>query len=571
MLGGTKPAVPYRPRNAGAPGAPVTSLADDAEAQKYSAARRLPRFGVALFDNEMDMSAGWACASDGDAFYFSHINQLTNDTIWVTSLEWNEYQNRGRQMHNLRRIDYLKTSILRIATDLGLRTDGHHARQAAYALARVVQESLAIAAQAYGWKDPAREINDHVLYEDIRRTIVQPPKSKPHILPALAQAYQGSSSPPWPPGYDESVIAVTLRVNRLRYVQSLLDKPVPDEGWSVELRGEKFRTAGLTLDSLLDPARPSLVEATVEMNGTDPEVAAIVAYGSQPGKRSTLRRWISQPELAWLVRHANVHIQTAMISLDQRQLPDAAKLPASLTADPMFAMSLSAGLVAESHFQAIASETYSTTLRRKIVSAWAVWMRAYDRAAMFELALAAHRSGFVPIAYGGGAVTVKLQKSRMAELLLFAQGHGIAHPALHPHFVEHGYAEAGKPLPEELFAGLPRPAPMAPPADGSVDLDVVQRIALRAAPLTEPGTNRPITMWSQLDGVAEHVSSNRPVLVGKVLAEAAKADPAVAPLIKESGIAAALRADVMRRREGALADAAPLYVKQRPEEESPDV
>lgn len=406
------------------------------------AAKRMPRFGVALMDNEREMNAGWACASDGEPFYFSNITKLSNDTIWISTIEWGEYQSKGRQMHNIRRLDYLRTPIQRIAADMGLRTDGHHGRFAVHALAAVVQQTVGACASLYGWEDPAAELKEDVLYEDIRRSIIQPPRSKPHVLPALAAAYQGSSSPAWPHYFEEQSISVTLRHNRLLYVRRLLEMPVPDEGWTVELSPQEIR-----LDSVLDPERPSLVEATVEMGRCDPEVATLCAFGSYAGRRGSLRRWISQPELAWLIQHADVQIQTAILCRSARFLPQAAKLPAAICGDDLFALSISAGLVAESHFYALASETYNRHLRRKQVGAWAVWLRAYDRAESFKLALAAHKSGFVPLSYGSGAITVRLQKHRLPELLEFASEHGLAYPCLHPYFVEHGLAEPGMPIP----------------------------------------------------------------------------------------------------------------------------
>jgi hypothetical protein len=392
-------------------------------------------------DNEKEMSAGWACASDGEPFYFTSVPKLGTDTIWVATVDWTEYQAKGRQLHNVRRLDYLRTSIQRIAADMGLRTDGHHGRFAVQALARVVQQSVSACASLYGWTDPAAELKEDVLYEDIRRSIIQPPKSKPHVLPALSAAYQGSSSPAWPHHYEENSISVTLRYNRLEYVRSLLEMPVPDEGWTASLSPQDIR-----LESVLDPERPALVEATVEMGKSDPEVATLCAFGSSAGRRGSLRRWISQPELAWLVKHADVQIQTAILCRSARFLPQAAKLPAALISDPVNSLSLSAGLVAESHFFALSSETYNRVLRRKQVGAWAVWLRAYDRAQSFQLALAAMRRGFVPLSYGSGAVTVRLQKQRLPELLDFACENGIAYPSFYPYFVEHGLIEPGHPI-----------------------------------------------------------------------------------------------------------------------------
>lgn len=405
-------------------------------------ATRMPRFGVAIMDNDREMSAGWACAADSDPFYFASITQLDTDTIWVASVDWTEYQSRGRQMHNLRRLDYLRTPIQRIAADMGLRTDGHHARFAVYALARTVQQSVSACAILYGWKSPAEDLREDVLYEDIRRSIMQPPKNKSYVMPALAAAYQGSSSPAWPHQYEESSISVTLRLNRLDYVRRLLELPVPDSGWTVVPNAQDVR-----MDALLDPQRPCLVEASVEMGRRDPDIAMLCAFGSQAGRRTTLRRWISQPELAWLVEHADVQVQSAIVCLSARFLPPSARLPAALCADPLFSLSMSAGLVAESHFQALASESYNRTLRKKQVSSWAVWLRAYDRAQSFQLSLEALRRGFVPLSYGSGSVTVRLSKHRLPELLEFAQEHGIMYPCFHPYFIEHGFADAGQPIP----------------------------------------------------------------------------------------------------------------------------
>jgi hypothetical protein len=412
---------------------------DPQEAATAQRAISMPRFGVALMDNEREMTTGWACASDGDPFYFTSITQLSNDTIWVTSCEWGEYQAKGRTLHNVRRLDYLRTSIQRIAADMGMRTDGHHGRFAVHALAQVVQNSVSACASLYGWTDPAAELKEDVLYEDIRRSIIQPPRSKPHVMPALAAAFQMSSSPQWPYAYEENTLSLTVRHNRMDYVQELLELPVPDEGWTSVVSSNE-----LSLEYLLDPERPALVEATVELGRSDPDVAALVAFGSHAGRRGALRRWISQPELAWLVKHAHVQIQSAIRCRSARFLPQAAKLPAALTVDPVHALSLSAGLVAESHFCALASETYNRQTRRKQIGAWGVWLRAYDRARSFDLALAALKAGFMPLSYGSGAVTVRLQKHRLPELLDFACEHKIAHPSFYPYFVEHGLIEPGQ-------------------------------------------------------------------------------------------------------------------------------
>jgi hypothetical protein len=111
------------------------------------------------------------------------------------------------------------------------------------------------------------------------------------------------------------------------------------------------------------------------------------------------------------------------------------------------ALSISAGLVAESHFCALASETYNRKLRRKQVSTWAVWLRAYDRARCFALALAAIKKGFTPLSYGNGAVTVRLRKQHLPQLLEFAAEQDVSYPCFHPYFVEHGLVGVGQQIP----------------------------------------------------------------------------------------------------------------------------
>lgn len=397
--------------------------------------RRMPRFGVALFDNDRDMSSGWACEGEGTPFYFTSVNGLSSDTIWVTSLDWNEYKCRGQKQHNLRRVDYLRTSLGRIAADMGVRITGEFAEQGSALVSKVVTRAVQIAALTYGWEDPAAELREDTLYEDIRRTIVQAPKPQRHVGSALLSAHQSYSSPDWSNTFEEDSIHITLRYNRLEYAAKLLSMDVPDEGWTL-VSGN--RASELSLDRLLDPAHPCLVEATVELGGCDPDTATLASFGAQLGKRSGVRKWISQPELTWLSRHARVHVASALISRAPRPLPAAAKLPAAMTADPAFALSLSAGLVAESHIHALSATTYSRATKSSVATAWAVWIKALDRSLSFDLAHKVLRARFLPLGYGSGSVLVRCARKRLPELLEFAESNGIAHPSFYPIFQEHG-------------------------------------------------------------------------------------------------------------------------------------
>jgi hypothetical protein len=428
---------PSTPRTSGTHPVLVKASPRPAAAPEQPVLQRAPRMGAAIFDNEREMGCGWACSSDGQPFYFASPTALPSDTLWVTSLDWNEYRQGAARMHNLRRVDYLKTAMSRIAADIGVRSDGEYARHASQVLGRVFQQATQIAMTLYGWKDASED----VLSETIRRCIAQPPRAPQHMRNPLLAAFQNHSSPAWPRGpYVGNTISVTLRLNRLEYAHRLLSLPVPDEGWTLVYEAGNAGESA-SPERFLNPDKPCIVEATVELGMSDPDQATLASFGTEPGKRSVgARRWISQPELAWLHERVKVHVSTAYECHDKRYLPDSARLPRALTSDPLFALSISAGLVAESHFQAIASTVYSRQSKGYSASAWAVWMRAYDRGECFKLAQSALRAGFQPISYGSGAVTVSLTKDRLPDLLEFSEVNGVAHPSFHPLFVEHGYA-----------------------------------------------------------------------------------------------------------------------------------
>jgi hypothetical protein len=180
------------------------------------------------------------------------------------------------------------------------------------------------------------------------------------------------------------------------------------------------------------------VEAAVELGTIDPELAVLVAFGSSTAKRNGLRKWISQPEHAWLSRHARVQVTSVMRCRSAVPLPESVRLPQLLTADPLMSLSISAGLLAESHWAALTQGVYNRALRQEDVHAWAVWLRAADRAFTFALALKAQQAGFKVKGYGNGSVMLQLQKPRLREALAFAEDSGCSHPCFDPIFQEHG-------------------------------------------------------------------------------------------------------------------------------------
>lgn len=395
----------------------------------------IPNFGVALFDNPRDMSSGWACRADEDPFHFNSVAELSNDTMWVTSLGWDEYTHRAKRLSHLRRIDFLRSSLTSIAADVGRRIMGVYAMESSQVLANILRQSMLIAIHTYQWESPSSDLREDVLSDDIRRVLPQAPKPQQHTRAALLSAHQPYSAPDWAPTYEPDTITLTMRYNRLDYARKVMTTLVPDDAWTYM---PPEQACQMSIEELLNPERPALVEAAVELGDVNPDIATLIAFGAQTTRRSGLRKWISQPELAWLSRHARVRVSSALLSQGARPLPMAADLPARLTSDPLFPLSISAGLVAEAHWTAIASPIYNRQTRVSDVSSWAVWIRAADRALSFALALKAYEAGFRVHGYGNGSIVVRTTRNNLPACLAFADANEIAHPAFIPIFKEHG-------------------------------------------------------------------------------------------------------------------------------------
>lgn len=405
----------------------------------------LPRFGVALFDESKD--SGWACLPVGEPFRFRQPQDLPSDCIWVCSSTVKDHRERFGNTSHLRNSEYV-SKLTALAADFGLRIDGEGkwgilAQRASSMLAPAVHRAMVIASQVYGWAEPTRMLRLESLSEDIRAHLVQliePPQPPNYLRAPFASALQTYSSCNWNQYMPDS-LTVTLRFNRVEYAKRIMATEVPDGSWSF-MGSENDPGFQYSMEMALDPEVPCLVNATVEFGGRDQDIATLCAFGSTPNKGAPLRTWVSQPELRWLSQHAHVQINAVQKSSGSKPLPQKIQLPELLTCDELFSLSVSAGLVAEAHWRALAKDVYKPTRDgKKDISAWAVWLRAADRAFCFELALAAHKEGFQVQGYGNGSVVVRVPRATLPKLLDFCMENNVAHPAFRSLFEEHGFID----------------------------------------------------------------------------------------------------------------------------------
>lgn len=396
----------------------------------------VPDVGIALFDDPQAPAAGWCSIGGNDSFRFSGLSDLRNNVVWVTNLDFGAYSTFAKSLTNVRRSDYFRAPVSQMAADLGFQCSGAHAQEAAKKLSDVASRVINMAARCYKVDNMAAVLRSNTLYEDLRSVLPRSPPVQELMAHAVESAYQSSSSPSSNPPFASNSVYLLLRRNRLHHAMDVMNTPIPDEGWLPE--------SGRPLDFWLDESRACIVKATVELSASDPEMASLIAFGSSPGaaKKGVIRSFISQPELRWLVKHARVHVAGGYVC-SARPVPKDMALPASLTADPLFALSYSAGVLAEMHWNAYASQPWSRTggpngSAAKLTNTWGVWFRAMDRAICFEMAHKAHKAGFYVSSYGNGSIRVRVERPRLQEAEQLANAIGICMPSFEAVLRENG-------------------------------------------------------------------------------------------------------------------------------------
>lgn len=379
-----------------------------------------------------------ACLSGQRPQQFNSRVELPSNVIWISDA----YSSSNAQ--NFRASNFMRATPRHIAEDLGV--DLRDPIAGMPAVADVLGRVRDIAAHAYPWIDMAVDWSERAMGAAINKLLDggwSPDADGDRtgmFAKILHQAYQGYSAVPDTQNQFASDSGggrhvLTLRSNRLRYADWLLKQRFPSVPTWVQLT-----SPDISLDKLLDPQTPCLVEASIEFLKRNNDVpASLIAFGSSnlSSSRQTIRTWISQPELAWLVEYANVHVNSVLTCPQSDCLSPHLQLPRILTADPIYALSLSAGVLAEAHWSGISQEqsvrrqgASGTTRFMPEPKVHAVWIRAYDRAYSFQMALAAFRKGFQVTSYGYGSVSFWAPKDRIDLVAELASEIGACHPNL---------------------------------------------------------------------------------------------------------------------------------------------
>lgn len=395
---------------------------------------RPPRIGVVTFNSKTAPTSGIACvAGEASAVKdFERRNEIASDVIWVSDAK------DAVNAQNFRASGYFRSGLKAIAEDLGVSLQGDNTADGLRVVADTVGRARDILAHAYPWRDFSEDWSHKDAPSCIMKVLPATGEILQNLESPLRQAYQSFSVVPdrgFPDGQAQGIFS--LRANRLRYAQYICSTKVPTGSWVAS----NVQMGGHGLDQYLNPDRPCLVEVSIEFTTSlsAKVTPALTAFGSNSGMgRAPIRKWVSQIELAWLVEHANVHISSAYFcEMPGSSLSEAHQLPAALTADPIYALSVAAGLVAECHWTALSSLTSmrrpgpSATARYvDLASPTAVWLRAADRAYCFEMAKIVAERGYIVTSYGYGTVSFFGPKNNIVEIMDLADQLGTCHPCL---------------------------------------------------------------------------------------------------------------------------------------------
>lgn len=394
-----------------------------------------PKIGAVTFHNLSEPTSGVACVGTRAATNFNRRTELASDTIWISDAKG------ATNAQNFRYANYLRCTTNNIAEDLGvvLQDTVMGLPRVAETIGRVRD----IVAHSYPWTNFSQEWSHQTLAASIAK-ILSPlgsSETPEELESAFTQAFQSYSMVPDIQGPIPGNVPqklYSLRSNRLRYAQYICKTQIPSGRWQSMLVPEGGNA--LKLDDYLNPNKPCIVEASIDFSTSLSAAVtpALTAFGSsRPNGNSAIRKWISQIELAWLVEHANVYITSAFCAQGSTDLPTRLQLPVSITADPVYSLSISAGIVAENHWVALSQTTSkrragnsATSVYYDVATPMAVWLRAADRAYCFSMAKIVAERGFVVTGYGYGSVNFYGPRNDIARIAELADELGTCHPCL---------------------------------------------------------------------------------------------------------------------------------------------
>ncbi|AOG03145.1 hypothetical protein [Bosea sp. RAC05] len=389
------------------------------------------KFGVVIFDDAQDPRGGWYCVAGGAADRFAGAHELSTDTLWWTNISYEHFfrgQNEIWRIPNLRHDKYLVVSHIDVLKEWGHPPDTTDAdftcAFCASAFDRVMRNAWRLISDVFPKIDIESAFRGKTLREDLRCLLpeLEYPKGPAAEVFKTGRAWEEfTSTLVKPPRGGRRLM---LRRPRLSYAMELLQTPVPRDPFEWISRGDMRSQAADKLDFVLNNTRPCV--ANVVVRSIQQEVAEIYGFGNAIDKDKRVNReWVAQPEFQIFARYADLDVKSVYIGREYWALmPGMAEPVKDFFTAKYHEYSWAVGVIAECFWRAAMlgeDKNKAGPLRdgeEKAQTSWqGLWIRAADKATMFQCSMRLTERGHAVTGYGLGWVRCTVPEEAVTQFI----------------------------------------------------------------------------------------------------------------------------------------------------------
>lgn len=362
--------------------------------------------GVCIFDEPSRGGSGWSSKGGAPAERITDYGNLSNDTIWVTNINYRDYKNIGlANHHNIYDDQFFRTSIKLIQSELGLLSDNKKAASAISSIFTRVMTNITKTSNIQ-LSDLKYRLSPSITSKYLPPSYRMKPSGKyaSELIEVFKQSTQQNqhSLGVRPPKGSQ---ALPFCYPRATYYKYLLTLPVPSgNNWKPLKQTQDERIIGIDdgteikgtksfISKLTEWSKTDAIFLKIKVYSTDPEYSSFATFGHGSWEH---RQWASLPEVIELSKFSKIGIlkgyQTTLGRLD---LPEEVIMNGK-------DYSYSYGLFLENIWNSISSPIIGT----KFNTAIAAYMRAYDRIFCLRAAHCFTRMNYLIGSSGSGRVMV---------------------------------------------------------------------------------------------------------------------------------------------------------------------